>query len=253
VTIDDRKVEPTHCSLDADGVNVHAFLMPRARFRAAVESSLRNSFLHSLFAKGRLLYTHDESLAGLFDELRDVGERDTQVQLLEAGTEVLPAMYKARKWLLTRGDLEYSALWILYTARALARLEVISRRMIADREVIPQALKLHPSLFRTIYTDLLNREKTRADVEAALITVEAYMAQRAPTLFTLVIEYLRDAGEARSATEIETYFQRNLDVGGVITACEYLADLGLIGRAATPVRLTKRSTVALQELAFFAL
>ena len=64
VTIDDRKVESGSISLNADGVNVHAFLMPRAQFRATVEGSLHNSFMHSLLAKGRLLYTHDETIAG---------------------------------------------------------------------------------------------------------------------------------------------------------------------------------------------
>src|SRR6266849_9329976 len=65
VTIDDKKVENTHLALYASGVNVHAFLMPRAEFRKAVEGSVRNSFTHSLLAKGRLLYTHDETIADL--------------------------------------------------------------------------------------------------------------------------------------------------------------------------------------------
>jgi hypothetical protein len=39
----------------------------------------------------------------------------------------------------------------------------------------------------------------------------------------------------------------------VTTACEYLADQGLIGKAALPVRATKKSTISLQELAFFDL
>jgi len=42
-------------------------------------------------------------------------------------------------------------------------------------------------------------------------------------------------------------------VEGVTTACEYLADQGLIGKASTPVQLTKRSNVSVQELAFFYL
>ena len=45
--------------------------------------------------------------------------------------------------------------------------------------------------------------------------------------------------------------QRNFDVSGVTIACEYLADQGIIGKAATPVRLTKKSNVDAQELAFF--
>ena len=40
---------------------------------------------------------------------------------------------------------------------------------------------------------------------------------------------------------------------GVTTACEYLADQGLIGKASTPVQLTKKSNVEVQELAFFYL
>src|SRR4051794_38889803 len=58
VTIDDKKVGQSDLALDAGGVNVHAVLMPRAEFRKSVEGTVRNSFLHSLLAKGRLLYTH---------------------------------------------------------------------------------------------------------------------------------------------------------------------------------------------------
>src|SRR5258706_2045844 len=43
VTIDDKKVENAEHALYADGVNVHAFLMPRAEFRKTVEGSVRNS------------------------------------------------------------------------------------------------------------------------------------------------------------------------------------------------------------------
>ncbi len=66
-----------------------------------------------------------------------------------------------------------------------------------------------------------------------------------------MIEHLREVGEARSCTDLENYFERNLGVKGVITACEYLADQRLIGKASTPLRLTKRSNIDVQELAFF--
>jgi hypothetical protein len=42
-------------------------------------------------------------------------------------------------------------------------------------------------------------------------------------------------------------------ISEVTTACEYLADQGLIGKASIATRLTKRSHVDVQELAFFAL
>jgi hypothetical protein len=253
VTIDDRKVAESNIALYADGVNVHAFLMPRTQFRKAVEGSLHHSCLHSLLAKGRLLYTHDETIADLCARLHEIGDRDTAVQLLRAATDALPAIDKAHKWFVTRGDLDYTALWILYAATPLAQVEVISARLLADREVIPQALALNPAFFKTIYVDLLNIKKTRERVQVALDAIDRYVAERTPRLFGLVIDHLREIGEARSQSEIDDHFKKHFDVSGVITACEYLADQGVIGKASTPVRLTKKSNVAVQELAFFSL
>jgi len=251
ITIDDRKLDASDMALYADGVNVHALLMPRTEFRKTVEGSVHNSFIHSFLAKGRLLYTHDPTITDLCARLQKIGDRDTQLQLLRAAAHVLPAMYKARKWLVTRGDLEYTALWILYAATPLAQVEVIAARQLVDREVIPQAMKLNPQLFKTVYVDLLNTKKTQKNVHAALERIESYMAEHAPALFKMVIDHLREVGEARSCIEIEDHFQRNFDAGGVTLSCEYLADQGLIGKASTTTRLTRRSNVDVQQLAFF--
>jgi len=253
VTIDDKKGGESSRTLYADGVNVHVFLMQRSEFRTIVEGSIRNSFMHSLLAKGRLLYTHDETIADLCARLHEIGGRDTQMQLLRAATHALAPIYKAHKWFITREDLDYTALWILYAATPLAQIEVIGRRLLADREVIPQALKLNPEFFRVVYIELLNAKKTRRNVEAALDAVDAYLKARAPQLFGAVIDHLRDVGETRSCTEIESHFQRTVGIEGVTSACEYLADEGLIGKASTSVQLTKRSNVEVQELAFFYL
>ncbi len=251
VTIDDKKTGKDALSLYADGINVHAFLMPRTEFRRTVEGSIRNSFAHSLIAKGRLLYTHDESIANLCSGLQVIGERDLQVQLLAAATAALPAIYKAHKWFVTREDLDYAALWILYAANALAKIEVLNARLLLDREALPQAIKLNPAFFKVIYSDVLNNRKTLSTVQAALSSIDNYMAERAPALFGAVIDHLREVGEARSATDIEDHFKRNFAIECVTGACEYLADRGLIGKAPLPARLTKKSNVDVEELAFF--
>src|SRR5262249_23185708 len=104
-----------------------------------------------------------------------------------------------------------------------------------------------------IYTDQLNTRKTPKSVRAALAAVDDYVGQRAPALFAPVIDYLREAGEARSCGEIEDHFQRHFAVSGVTTECEYLADQGLIGKAATPGPLTKKSNGPGQEVAILSL
>ena len=251
VTIDDKKADKESLCLYVDDINVHAILMARAEFRRTAEGAIHNSFMHSLLAKGRLLYTQDETVAGLFAALQDRGQRDTKLQLLAAGCHALPSVYKAHKWLVTRGDLDYTAVWILYAANALARIEVLEAGMLPDREVLPQALKLNPVFFRIVYRQMLNATKTQTAVRTAISAIDEYLVKRARTLFAPIIEHLTEAGEARSATEIEDHFKRNFGLTGITIACEYLADQDLIGKASLPVRLTKRSNIAMNETAFF--
>src|SRR5215472_11450183 len=75
VTIDDKKADKEGLCLYADGINVHAILMARADFRKTAEGAVRNSFIHSLLAKGRLLYTHDDSISAVCERLHLLGER----------------------------------------------------------------------------------------------------------------------------------------------------------------------------------
>jgi hypothetical protein len=232
---------------------VHALLIPRTEFRKTVEGSLHNSFVHSFLAKGRLLFTHDRSIADLCERLQAIGHRDAALQALRAATHALGCLDKARKWYVTRGDLDYTALWILYAATPLAQVEVIRAGRLVDREVIQQALGLNPPFFTTIYSDLLNTRKTDPAVRKALDLADGYVADRAAELFAPVVAYLVEAGESRSCREIEHHFKKTSGLDGVVLACEYLADRGVIGKASAPVRLTKRSTVQVQELAFYAL
>ncbi len=95
VTIDDRKVERGGLSLYADRLNVHAVLLPRGEFRRTVERATHNSIMHSFLVKGRLLYTHDETITDLCARLREIGGRDVQAQFLRAGTGALGAPDRA--------------------------------------------------------------------------------------------------------------------------------------------------------------
>ena len=135
--------------------------------------------------------------------------------------------------------------------RRLARIEVIGARQLADREVIPQALKLNPEL---LPDDLCRSAERKEDAEERARGSgrdrQLPGAARGQHCSRPVLDHLREVGEARSATEIEAHFKRNFNIEGMTVACEYLADQGLIGKASTAVQLTRKSNVLVQELAF---
>ena len=47
--------------------------------------------MHSMLAKGRLLYTHDDTIEALCARLQEIGERDSRLQLLGAAAHALAA------------------------------------------------------------------------------------------------------------------------------------------------------------------
>ena len=249
---DDKKTQTHNVALVSDDINIHTTVQPRGDFRRRLESSVRNTFGHSLFAKSRLIFSRDPSIDALFKQLGQVGAHDSLVQAMKSAQIALASLYKARKWHAIKDDRAYTALWILHTAQALAEVEVGRHGEIVGREALADALRLNPTLFHAIYADLLHKAVTRAALGQALDAIDGYLEPQAAELFAPVVEYLDEAGgEPRSCTEIAHYFRRNYGMEHMILACEWLSDVGVIEKASTLVKLTTRSQTEVEELAFF--
>ena len=214
---------------------------------------IRNSFMHSLLAKGRLLYTHDhDDRRPLFAAARRSASATRRCSSWLRRPAQLPAIDKAHKWFITRGDLDYTALWILYAATPLAKIEVIGARLLADREVIPQALKLNPAFFKTVYTDLLNDEEDHEECASCAGRDRRLPAQRAPTSVRA-----GDRSPARGRRSAVVHRDRR-PLQAELRRGRRDHGLRISGRPGDssakrrlPVQLTKKSNVEVQELAFF--
>ena len=142
--------------------------------------------------------------------------------------------------MITRGDLDYTALWILYAATSLAEIEVISAGRLVDREVIPLAASINPAFFTTIYTDLLNRKKSRARFKPlSTPSIATSRSERSSSSRWCWTTCATPARRGR-ASELDAHFTRHYDVGHASMACEYLADRGLIGKVSLPVTVDQK-------------
>ncbi len=236
-----------------NGVNIHALLYPRSKFKQVIEGALQGALMHSAFALSTLLYTTDDSIRAYYDDLARVGARDRQLRLMTAGGAALATLAKAEKWLLTRHDLSYSFLWIMYTIEHLARIEVLRSGEITTREVIPRALKLNPTFFGTVYEDLIHQPKDAATIQRALDLIEDYLDRNLRLLFEPILDYLAEEGGVRTMTDLTTYFKNQVQGEGHVVSgiCEWLADKGIIQKVPSPLRLTSKSQVEVDEAAFY--
>ena len=254
IATDDKNSRTRHVSLAYDDVNIHTTVQPRAEFKRQLESSIRNTFGHSMFARAKLLYTRDPTIEEIFSGLVKLGDHDRRQQMMHSAQHALSTHYKALKWHRIKDDPTYTALWTLQTAVSLAEIEVSRHGRLVDRESLLEALKLNPSFFSKIYTNILEGNVSESVTGEALDAIDDYLESQAEDLFEPILEYLRDArGEPRTDTEISHYFSRHFQLSSVLLACEYLSDIGLIEKATSSVKLTTRSQVNMEELAFFVI
>jgi hypothetical protein len=250
VTQEAKRKKEGLCLVEA-GINIHCSLATRSEFRKMLEGAVQGSFIHSLLLKGKMLFSRDEPLSELFEARKALGERDRAIQLLRVASSVLPCIAKAEKWFHVRRDYAYCCFWILKCVDALASVEVLLHGEVPAREVVQQALPLNPPLFRTIYTELIEERATPDRLQTALAAIEDTLRANARALFGPILEYLEDEGSLRSITDINHHFERHFNIESVDIACEWLADEGMLHKLATPVRLTERSHVDVEEAAYF--
>jgi hypothetical protein len=245
--------DPGRGMLCYGGVNVHAQLSTREQFKKARAGAMAGSVWDSVNETSRLLFSRDATIDALFEEERPMGARDRDTVLLRAACTVVPTLTKAQKWLFAKGDADYAALWALFAVSSIARLEVLRHGLRPNREVILQALEINPDLFTAIYFDLLNKKKTKALVRDRIERIDNYLRANSDELFVPILDYLAEHREPVWAGDIDHHFTRRHAVSGAVFACEYLADNKVIEKTSMPVRLTRRSNVEVEGLAFMYL
>jgi hypothetical protein len=232
-------------------VNIHAVIIPRAQFRKTLEGALQGSFLHSSFARSRLLYSHDEGIRDWYTSAQHVGDRDRDIQIMQHACMLFAYLTKAEKWLRVKRDPAYSYVWILFLLNNLASIEVLRAGQVPGREVIHQAMKVDPEFFGEIYAEPMHQPKTEELVAGILARVNAYLDANVAAFFRPLFDYLAEVREPRSVTELNDYFKKRAQSEMLPLACEWLADRGLIGRISTPLRLTEKSRVTVEEAAYY--
>jgi hypothetical protein len=248
--IGEESVKPANYTLTADGISIHAYLMPRSQFKKIAEGSVQGGFMNSTLARSRLLFSKDDSLTLLFENAGPLGARDRQAQLLTRGIECLLPLTKAQKWFTVKRDYDYATVYLLHTAGALARVETIAAGDNPGREAIHQALRHNPTFFRHIYTDLLHGPKDAAAVGDALAAIDRYLTERIDLLFEPILDYLADAGGPRGTREINEHFSRHWGVTMIDAACDFLVEKGRVAAVGVPLRLTKDSRVTVDEAGY---
>jgi hypothetical protein len=239
-------------TLVENGVNIHAELIPRSRFRRMVEGSSRTAFTHSFFARRILVYARDPSIERWFTEADRLATRDQEKELLAVTTWVIHAHRHADKLLRLRKDRQLARQEILFAAWGLAALEIVRAGEVYEEEAIHRALELRPELFREIWVEITEKAPTAKRLGAALDRIARYLDDHADAHLKPLLAYLRKEKRVVALSEIGDHFAHSqLYPWHLESACEWLERKGRLEKVAAPFKLTTQSRGTIEEPAYF--
>jgi hypothetical protein len=239
-------------TLVENGINIHAEVIPRSRFKKMVEGASRTAFSCNFFAERRVVASKDKSIEGWFTKANRLATKDQERELLAFSTWTIHASRHARKRLDIKGDLALAAQETLGAAHSVAHTEIIRRGEVWEQDVIYRAVEGAPDLFRTIYLDVLARPKNRRVLSTALDRVDGYLDEHYEAHLKPLLDYLKKQNRVVPLSEISDHFAfSQVHPGHLESACEWLEKKGLLEKVSAPFKLTKRSTERVEEPAYF--
>ena len=247
----DGKDERIFRILVEDGINIHAEVIPRSRFRQMVEGTSRTAFSCSFFAERKVVYSQDPSIESWFAEANTVALKDQERELLAFTTWTIHAQRHARKRLELKGDLELAAQEIVWAAHSVAHTEIIRRGEVWEQDAIYRAMEGDPTLFRTIYQDVLASPGDQRVLATALDVIDAYLLLHYEAHLRPLLAWLRKQDRVVPLSEIGDHFAfTQLYPWHLESACEWLEQQGLLQKLSAPFKLTKRSLEQVEEPAY---
>jgi hypothetical protein len=247
----DGKNEDICRTLVENGVNIHAELFPRSRFKQMVEGSSRTAFRHSFHAKRELIYSSDPGIAKWFESANSLAEHDQDRELLVATTWAIWSHRHSGKFLTIRNDLELTRQHLMWAAHALASIHIVLQGEVYEHEIIYRAIELDPELFQVVYLDLISGKPTKKRCQAALDAVGTYLEDNAERFLKPMLHWLRKQRRTVPLSELSDQFAHSqLFPWHLETACEWLEERGHLEKLSAPFALTKKSRTEFEEPAY---
>lgn len=234
-----------------EGINIHAEVIPRSRFKQMVEGASRTAFSCNFFAQRKMVYSKDPSIEKWFEQANSVAVKDQERELLAFSTWTIHAHRHAQKRLEIKKDLELAAQDLLGAAHSIAYTEIIRQGKVWEEEVIYRAMEGDPDLFQVIYLDVLAKRKNRKVLTKALDAIDGYLEQHYKVHLKPLISYLKKQNRVVPLSEISDHFAYSeVYPGHLESACEWLERKGRLQKLSAPFKLTKRSQESVEEPAY---
>jgi len=247
VVVRDQNLTHKNYGIYEDNITFGLDICQRSDLKREMEKALTGSVAHSFNTTSKIVFTRDDSLYEYFEENKRIGMADMEKAVFESANWLLGLMAKVEKWLVVKNDVTYARYYLLKAAEPLAAIEVTSNRQIPTREAILQAAELNPALIQTFYAEPMSRQMDEGEIRELLKKMDEYLTSHIGAILSVAREYFGD-GEIKTGTMISKHFRSNMHFMHPIL--DYLCDKGYLDKVSQTIRITPKSRLAVEEVAF---
>lgn len=236
----------SYCIVE-DDILINVNIATRSGLKRFLESQIGGSFVQAYFAKGKILYTTDNSLYDYFEEIKQLGSDDIARSVFYMACELVYVYDKSRKWLTVKKDPFYTQYYLLRAAEVISRMEVCIHGEPPTREAIQKALSIHPELIKPYYQEAMSHHYSEEELMRGIEGLDLYLKSRLDIIKQPVIEFMRDQ-ELKTVTLIAKHFRTEGHF--IIEIFDYLAEQGIIAKVSQTIRLTPKSKRSVEEIGY---
>jgi predicted nucleotidyltransferase len=249
VIVRDQNLDNTDYGIYEDNLIFGLDIIQRSDLKRWMEKSLAGTFFHALYAASKVWYTKDESLVEYFEELKRVGQADADKAVFRSVNWLLGTMAKVEKWLTVKNDVTYARFYVLKCVEIMAVLEVLAHRQVPTREAIQQAEVLNPELIETFYHEPMSRPMGEAELRGLVAGMERYLEKHLDAVMRAIRGFF-GGDEIKTGTMVTRYFGGGSGMHELHSIFDYLCDNGYLHKVSQTIRITPKSKLNVEELAF---
>jgi len=200
-----------------------------------------------VFMKAKVVYAKDDSIHDFIAKAQKMGKDDIALAFFQQASGLIYYMEKIEKWLTVKNDPMYAQFWVTHSSYTYANMCLLLDGKPTGREAVLKVMEYAPEKVFPIYTRPLTGSMTSEEVWDVLKFYRSFLEENAELLTLPVTNYMAD-GEVRTVTNLVKHF------GGsshdIYHIFDFLEEMGVVARVTEAVRITPKSRLAAEEVAF---
>ena len=247
VLVREMKLSTKSFCIEEDGLIINVNLQSEFDFKRGLERNLGGGMNYSMFSQARVVYSKDESMHGFMAEIQKMGKDDIALSFFQQAAGMIYYMEKIEKWLTVKNDPLYAQLWVLYATSHYANMRLLLDEKPPSREAVLKVMAYAPESIKPIYERPMQGNMGSDEIRDVLKFFSKFLSDNLDLLKLPVTSYM-SADEVYTVTTLVKHFR--IDSHGIYHIFDFLAEMGIVARVTETIRITPKSRMAVEEVAF---